>query len=117
MVEKLKETNRFKSECFSIVSRELRKPLTFIIGHSELLLDEINGRLNTMQEENFVNIQGRGTHPLEIINKLLDLSKVRAEKMKIYFGEFSTRILISAKPDRVEEVQKTPENIRSPSKR
>lgn len=94
MVEQLKETDRFKSEFFSNISHELRTPLTSIIGHSELLLDEITGRLNTKQEEYIANIQSSGTHLLEIINNLLDLSKARAGKMEIHFGEFSMRNLI-----------------------
>jgi len=95
VVEQLKEADRFKSEFLSNISHELRAPLTSIIGYSELLLDQITGELNRRQQEYIANIQGSGTHLLEIINNLLDLSKIRAGKMETHFGEFSMRNLIS----------------------
>lgn len=94
MVEQLKETDRFKSEFFSNISHELRAPLTSIIGYSELLLDRITGELNTKQGEYISNIEGSGAHLLGIINNLLDLSRIRAGKMEIHFGEFSLRNLV-----------------------
>ncbi|MBI1823683.1 MAG: diguanylate cyclase [Nitrospirae bacterium] len=94
MVEQLKEADRFKSEFFSNVSHELRAPLTSIIGYSELLLDEMTQQLNSKQEEYITNIQSSGSHLLDIINNLLDLSKIRAGKMELHFGEFSMRSVI-----------------------
>jgi diguanylate cyclase (GGDEF)-like protein len=94
MVEQLKEADRFKSEFFSNVSHELRAPLTSIIGYSELLLDEMTERLTSKQEEYIAYIQSSGTHLLEIINNLLDLSKIRAGRMELHIGEFSMRNLI-----------------------
>lgn len=91
MVDQLKETDRFKSEFFTNISHELRTPLTSIIGYSELLLDEITEHGSAKQEEYIANIQSSGTHLLEIISNLLDLSKIRAGKMEIHFGEFSMR--------------------------
>jgi diguanylate cyclase (GGDEF)-like protein len=96
MVEQLKEADRFKSEFFSNMSHELRAPLTSIIGYSELLLDRTGGELNTKQSEYIGNIQSSGTLLLEIINNLLDLSKIRAGRMEIRFAEFSMRKLISS---------------------
>lgn len=94
MVAQLKEADRFKSEFFSVISHELRAPLTSIIGYSELLLDEVSGELKTKHGEYIANIQSSGTHLLELINNLLDLSKIKAGKMEIHFGEFSLRNLI-----------------------
>jgi diguanylate cyclase (GGDEF)-like protein len=94
VVEQLKEADRFKSEFLSNISHELRAPLTSIIGYSELLLDQVTGELSSRQGEYIANIQNSGTHLLEIINNLLDLSKIRAGKMEMHFGEFSMRNLI-----------------------
>jgi signal transduction histidine kinase len=91
MVDQLKETDRFKSEFFTNISHELRTPLTSIIGYSELLLDEMVEQCNLKQGEYITNIQSSGTHLLEIISNLLDLSKIRAGKMEVHFGEFSIR--------------------------
>ncbi|GEM_PF-845900 len=94
VVEQLKEADRFKSEFLSNISHELRAPLTSIIGYSELLLDQVTGELSSRQGEYIANIQNSGTHLLEIINNLLDLSKIRAGRMETHFGEFSMRNLI-----------------------
>jgi len=85
MVERLKEIDRFKSEFLSNVSHELRLPLTSIIGFSELLLDHIPGELNPDQEEYIRNMQESGLHLLEIINNLLNLSKLRSGKMEVHY--------------------------------
>jgi signal transduction histidine kinase len=91
MVDRLKETDRFKSEFFTNISHELRTPLTSIIGYSELLLDEMADQCNLKQGEYIANIKSSGSHLLEIIGNLLDLSKIRAGKMEVHFGEFSIR--------------------------
>lgn len=88
MVEQLKEIDRFKSDFLSNVSHELRMPLTSIIGFSELILDRIPGELTPDQEEYVKNMQESGQHLLEIINNLLNLSKLRAGKMAIQPREF-----------------------------
>ncbi|MBI3812752.1 MAG: response regulator [Nitrospirae bacterium] len=96
MVERLKEIDRFKSEFLSNVSHELRLPLTSIIGFSELLLDRIPGDLNPDQEEYVRNMQESGHHLLEIINNLLNLSKLRAGKMEIHYQSFELPPLIDS---------------------
>ncbi|MBI3995169.1 MAG: response regulator, partial [Nitrospirae bacterium] len=96
MVERLKEIDRFKSEFLSNVSHELRLPLTSIIGFSELLLDRIPGDLNPDQEEYIRNMQESGHHLLEIINNLLNLSKLRAGKMEIHYQQFDLPPLIDS---------------------
>lgn len=96
MVERLKEIDRFKSEFLSNVSHELRLPLTSIIGFSELLLDRIPGHLNPDQEEYIRNMQESGYHLLEIINNLLNLSKLRAGKMKLHYQTFELPPLIDS---------------------
>ncbi|HSG06083.1 MAG TPA: ATP-binding protein, partial [Nitrospiria bacterium] len=88
MVERLKEIDRFKSEFLSNVSHELRMPLTSIIGFSELLLDRLPGDLTQDQEDYVRNMQESGYHLLEIINNLLNLSKLRAGKMEVHFEQF-----------------------------
>jgi diguanylate cyclase (GGDEF)-like protein len=96
MVERLKEIDRFKSEFLSNVSHELRLPLTSIIGFSELLLDRIPGDLNPDQEDYIRNMQESGHHLLEIINNLLNLSKLRSGKMEIHYRTFDLAPLIDS---------------------
>jgi diguanylate cyclase (GGDEF)-like protein len=94
MVKRLKEMDRFKSEFLSNVSHELRLPLTSILGFSELLLDQIPGSLTEDQEDYIKNMQSSGYHLLEIINNLLDLSKIKAGKMDLHVTEFKIKDLV-----------------------
>ncbi|MDC4205369.1 MAG: ATP-binding protein [Candidatus Manganitrophus sp.] len=93
-VEKLMEMDRIKSEFLSNVSHELRTPLTSIIGFSEILLDRLAGALSPDQESYVRNMNTSGQHLLEIINNLLDLSKIKAGKMEIHPHLFSLRSLL-----------------------
>lgn len=75
--------NRAKSEFLSNMSHELRTPLTGILGFSSILLEEIFGPLNAKQQEYIQGIYTCGKHLLELINDLLDLSKVEAGKEEL----------------------------------
>lgn len=93
-VGKLMELDRIKSEFLSNISHELRTPLTSIIGFSEILLDKLAGELSAEQESFIKNMNTSGQYLLEIINNLLDLSKIKAGKMEIHSQRFSLRELI-----------------------
>lgn len=75
--------NRAKSEFLSNMSHELRTPLTGILGFSSILSEEIFGLLNAKQQEYIQGIYTCGKHLLELINDLLDLSKVEAGKEEL----------------------------------
>jgi PAS domain S-box-containing protein len=81
--------NRTKSEFLANISHELRTPLNSIIGFSDILLDRIFGDLNKKQLRYVNNISTSGKHLLELINEILDLSKVEAGKMELHYSEFS----------------------------
>lgn len=83
--QEAKEANRLKSEFLANMSHELRTPLNAIIGFSELLLEEIPGKLNEEQKECVEDVLSAGKHLLKLINEILDLSKVEAGKMPISF--------------------------------
>jgi signal transduction histidine kinase len=65
------------------MSHELRTPLNAVIGFSEVLLDRLFGELNDKQAEYLEDIRGSGRHLLELLNEILDLSKVEAGKMEV----------------------------------
>jgi PAS domain S-box-containing protein len=75
--------SRTKSEFLANMSHELRTPLNSVIGFSEVLQDELFGTLNEKQREYVGNICGSGRHLLQLINDILDLSKVEAGKMEL----------------------------------
>ncbi|BBX67586.1 ATP-binding protein [Mycolicibacterium psychrotolerans] len=70
-----------KSEFLASMSHELRTPLNAVIGFSEVLLDGMFGEINARQEEYLRDIWNSGRHLLELLNEILDLSKVEAGHM------------------------------------
>ena len=75
--------NRAKSEFLANMSHELRTPLNAIIGFSEMLKQEFFGDLNEKQAEYVRDINVSGTHLLNIINDILDISKIEAGNMEL----------------------------------
>jgi protein-histidine pros-kinase len=87
----LQEANRLKSVFLANMSHELRTPLNAIIGFSEFLIDEKPGALNPKQKEYLADVLNSGRHLLQLINDVLDLSKVEAGKMEVRTELFSVR--------------------------
>jgi len=76
------KANRAKSEFLSNMSHEIRTPLNAIIGFSELLENELN---DDKYESYLKTIRAGGNNLLTLINDVLDLSKIEAEKMDINY--------------------------------
>ena len=85
----LEIASRHKSEFLASMSHELRTPLNAVIGFSEVLLDRLFGELNERQEEYLHDIRNSGRHLLELLNEILDLSKVEAGQMELEHSIFS----------------------------
>lgn len=79
----LVHANRAKDEFLANMSHELRTPLNAILGLSESLLEGIRGSLNEKQEQSLQTIYSSGEHLLELINDILDVSKIEAGKFEI----------------------------------
>jgi signal transduction histidine kinase/DNA-binding response OmpR family regulator len=87
--EAAEEANIAKSRFLANMSHELRTPLNAIIGYSEMLLEEAE---DTQQDDfapDLKKINTAGKHLLELINAVLDLSKIEAGKMELYLETFS----------------------------
>jgi PAS domain S-box-containing protein len=93
--ERLLMASKAKSEFVATMSHEMRTPLTSIIGFSELLRDKkITGELNE-QQEHFINkVLTNSNHLLELINNILDLSKIEAGKIELVIEKFSVPSII-----------------------
>jgi signal transduction histidine kinase len=87
----LEGTSRHKSEFLANMSHELRTPLNAIIGFSQVLREEMFGRVNEKQAEYLDDIVSSGSHLLALINDVLDLSKVEAGQVELEVGPFSLR--------------------------
>ena len=84
----LEQANKMKSEFLANMSHELRTPLNAIIGFAEVLRDKIAGDLNEEQVDFVKDIHSSGQHLLQMINDILDLSKVEAGKMELQYETF-----------------------------
>jgi PAS domain S-box-containing protein len=79
----VEQANQLKSEFLSNMSHELRSPLHTVIGFSELLAEETEGMLNEKQKRFIGHIHADSLHLLDLINDLLDLSKIEAGRFEL----------------------------------
>jgi len=83
--KELTAANQAKSQFLANMSHELRTPLNAILGFSELLSDDVTGRFDEETRRRYLQlIHSSGKHLLELINDILDLSKVEAGQMTLH---------------------------------
>jgi signal transduction histidine kinase len=84
------EVSRLKSEFLANMSHELRTPLNAILGFSELLRDDLAGKITEKQRKDCLdNIYNSGRHLLSLINDVLDLTKIEAGRMDLVYEDFT----------------------------
>jgi signal transduction histidine kinase len=91
--------NRAKTTFIVNISHELRTPLNAVIGFSELLLSETVGPLNEKQKRYTENISKSGNHLLDVINDVLDISRLELGNIELYYETVDI-------PGVIEEVQR-----------
>ena len=84
----VERANRLKSEFLASMSHELRTPLHTIIGFTELLAEELEGPLNEKQKRFLTHVHHDSLHLLELINDILDLSKIEAGRLELNLESF-----------------------------
>jgi signal transduction histidine kinase/CheY-like chemotaxis protein len=89
------EANRAKSRFLANMSHELRTPMNAIIGYSEMLIEDAEDEDRSEEAEDLRKIHGAGTHLLELINGVLDLSKIEAGKMELFLETFEIEPFIA----------------------
>ncbi len=87
---------RAKSDFLANMSHELRTPLNSIIGFAEIIQDRLFGEINEKQQEYVVYIHSSGKHLLNLINDILDLSKVESGKMELELCGFPLTDILNA---------------------
>ncbi len=100
--QQLRDASRHKSEFLASMSHEIRTPLNSIIGFADLLIAQGVGPLNPRQQRFLTNILRSGQHLLQLINDILDLSKVEAGKFvltpePLAVGEVLEDVLVIAR--------------------
>jgi signal transduction histidine kinase len=89
--------NQAKSTFLAIMSHELRTPLNAIIGFADVIRTQALGPMENARYREYIDdIRDSGAHLLELINKILDLSKIEAGKFDIVPERLSTEPVISS---------------------
>jgi signal transduction histidine kinase/CheY-like chemotaxis protein len=92
--EEAVRANAAKSRFLATMSHELRTPLNAIIGYSEMLEEEAEDLGHSNFTPDLQKIRAAGKHLLALINDILDLSKIEAGKMDVYFENFEIAAMI-----------------------
>ncbi len=88
------EANRTKSSFVANMSHELRTPLNAIIGYSEMLQEDVALLGLEEIEDDLKKIYQSGRHLLNLINDILDMSKIEAGKLELHYDDFDVPMLV-----------------------
>ena len=96
---KLKELDQLKSMFIASMSHELRTPLNSIIGFTSLMLEGMSGPLTDKQEEQLGRVNRSGEHLLALITDVIDISKIEAGRIDVYYEDFPLDLLLQEVTD------------------
>ncbi len=102
----LETANRHKSQFLANVSHELRTPLNSIIGFTRIVLRKTEGQIPDLQKENLQKVLISGEHLLNLINGILDLSKIESGRMEVFAESFKLAEVIRVATSTVEPMLK-----------
>lgn len=100
--QELEIANKHKSEFLANMSHELRTPLNAILGFTELIIDKIYGEVPDKIQEVLERVEKNGKHLLNLINDVLDLSKIEAGRLKLSINDYSMQSVIETAVTSVE---------------
>src|SRR5688500_13232420 len=92
--EELEQAMGVRNRFYASMSHELRTPINAVIGYSTLLIDNIYGPLNEKQREGLQRTLRAARHLLELVNDVLDLSKIEAGKIELTVSPVNVASLI-----------------------
>ncbi len=104
--QQLETANKHKSQFLANVSHELRTPLNSIIGFTRIVLRKTEGQIADLQKQNLQKVLISSEHLLNLINGLLDLSKIEAGRMEAYAETFKLDDVIRLATSTVEPMLK-----------
>jgi PAS domain S-box-containing protein len=103
-VIRAESADRLKSAFLATMSHELRTPLNSIIGFTGILLQKLVGPLNPEQEKQLSIVQGSAHHLLELINDVLDISKIEAGQMSVMKDRFDLGVSIRNSVEKIKSL-------------
>ncbi|HER23698.1 MAG TPA: hypothetical protein ENO17_01325 [Candidatus Atribacteria bacterium] len=86
--KKFRELDQLKSMFIASMSHELRTPLNSIIGFTGIILQGMSGEINPEQKKQLTLVKKSAHHLLELINDVIDISKIEADKIELTIREF-----------------------------
>jgi len=101
LTQELQQANQIKSQFLANMSHEIRTPLTAIVGHAQLLLDDKITEQNINKEVGIIH--GNSLHLLHLINDILDLSKIEANKLELELRQQDLQVIINDVSDMFSE--------------
>ena len=104
------QANQAKSRFLANVSHELRTPLNAIIGYSEILTENAESRKDHQDAEDLNRVRDSGYFLLDLINEILDISKIEAGKMEIHAERFDVSTFIDEIADTVNPLMQVNNN-------
>jgi PAS domain S-box-containing protein len=90
----LEQASRLKSQFLANMSHEFRTPLNAILGYTHMLLQGVAGDLQPPVKRQLSRIDSNGRHLLQIINEILDITRIEAGKMPLQISEFDVNELV-----------------------
>jgi PAS domain S-box-containing protein len=94
-MDQILKASEFKSEFLASMSHELRTPLNAIVGFTDLLLEESTGKLNELQKDYLKDVDDSSEDLLNMINQILDISKIEAGQLNLDLKGFSIKNMIN----------------------
>ena len=93
--QRLKELDRLKSMFIASMSHELRTPLNSIIGFTGIMLQGMAGSITEEQGKQLGLVKNSAKHLLDLINDIIDVSKIEAEKIELFIEEINLSDIIN----------------------
>jgi signal transduction histidine kinase len=94
-----RDANRAKSAFLANMSHEIRTPLNAMLGYAELVAEDASSAGQTQMVSDLGRVQSSGRHLLELVNDILDLSKIEAGRMDILIEDVPVRALVERVAD------------------
>ena len=98
----LERANQHKSQFLAHMSHELRTPLHAILGYTHLIRDRIYGEIPPLIDEKLQRVQQSGQHLLQLVNAVLDLSRMESGRLVLSLTEYTMTDIVSTVATTVE---------------